>query len=198
MPHPAYRIGIGAGVLATIAALGWMVFADDPPGGVPPGASPSTQSEAGAKSMAKAVATGNRPAIVTVEKPLGGTRSLGGAGEADALQITVRPEVVERSEPYLVNVYVLAPGGGANAGGQTPPPGPGGGQPAAEATLLGSFSFFPPPRAGEERTFTLPPPKGGGPAGGDVSLKVELVPASPDNPVEKSTLEIMEAKIGPP
>jgi hypothetical protein len=204
MAHAAYRIGIGAGVLALIAAAGLTVIAADPPAGAAPETKPSASGQSATKPMAKAIATGDRPAIVTVETPPGPTRSLGGTA-AGSLQITVRPEAVERSEPYLVNVYVL-PAGTQPRGAETPSGGPAGqpgapspqAQPPAAGTLIGSFSFFPPPRAGEERTFTLPSPQTPAPAGANVSLKVELVPSSPGSPLQKSTLAIVDAKIGPP
>ena len=128
-----------------------------------------------------AIATGNQPAILTIPRPPATARSME-PGDT-ALQITVRPQAVEKDESYLVNVYVVPSPDGAAA------------SPAKEEKLLGSFSFFPPPRIGEERTFTLPAPAPSAGPGGDIALKVEMVPVAPDTKLEKSALAVVNASI---
>lgn len=173
MPEALRRIGIRAAALLLLAA--GAVNAADPSSPAPE----AGRSETTSVPMGKVIATADQPAIITVARPAGGMRSLGGT---TSLQITVRPEAVERSEPYLVNVYVLPQPDGARA-------------PAAgEEKLVGSFSFFPPPRMGEARTFTLPAPNASA-IGPDVTLKVELVPVAADAKLRTSTLAILDAKI---
>jgi hypothetical protein len=127
--------------------------------------------------MSKAIVTANQPAIVTVSKP----RSAGSEGAS--LELTVRPEVVARNEPYIVNVYMLHRGQNeASVSG------------SAAASFVGSFSFFPPPRKGEVRAFVLEAPDLPE-SGSKIALRIELVPADPDATLEHSALAIVDAKI---
>jgi hypothetical protein len=180
MGHTPRRISIVAAAAAAVAGLVWVLMSANPPGSAPTGPS-TTPATTNAAIMPKAIATADQPAIVTVARPSGATRSL---SPATSLQITVRPEAVERGEPYLVNVYAVPADKAGTAKSDS------GGE-----TLVGSFSFFPPPRAGETRTFTLPTPSGDASAGPDLTLRVELVPAAPDAKLEKSTLAVIDAKI---
>jgi hypothetical protein len=170
--------GLGAG--AAVIALA--VMAADTPAPPPEASGPPAAAATPPDTMPKAIATAATPAIVTLAAPASGARSL---GAASVLQLTVRPEAVEKGEPYLVNVYTVPAPGRADAA------------PTAEPaqTLVGSFAFFPPPRAGEARTFTLPTPDASALTGPDVTLKVELVPAAADSKLEKSTLAIIDAKL---
>ncbi len=133
-----------------------------------------------AATMSKTIATAGQPAIVTVKKP-----SSQLLAEGASLQLTVRPEVVDRAEPYVVNVYMV-PRGGSDEASMT------GGE---AANFLGSFSFFPPPRKGEVRAFVIESPDFPSGSGGKVTLKVELVPASPDAKLQNSALAIVDARI---
>jgi hypothetical protein len=128
-------------------------------------------------STMKAIVTASQPAIVTVSKP----RS---ASEGASLELTVRPEVVARNEPYVVNVYML-PHGGQNEASVSG---------ATAASFVGSFSFFPPARKGEVRAFILEAPDLPQ-SGSKIVLKIELVPAEPDAPLRHSALAIVDAKI---
>ena len=200
MARVFHGLGLGVTAIALLGVLSLAVMAADPPvpnpdtsGAVPPpqvsDAPAPTQTPTTSPTMPKAIATADQPAIVSVTPP----RTALSAGTNSALQITVRAEAVEEGKSYLVNVYAVPAPEKAEAS-----PKPDQNQmPKAEQkqTLVGSFAFFPPPREGEVRTFTLPTPESAAVAGPDITLKVELVPATPDTKLDKSTLAIVDAKI---
>ena len=182
MGYTLRRMALAGTAVAVLAGVVWMVIAAGPSNAPPAADATSAPLATMSDSMPKAIATAHRPAIVKIAPPAGSTRGLRAA--ATSLQITVRPEAVERGEPYLVNVYAVP----AEKAGAAP-------SAKEEDTLVGSFSFFPPPRAGEARTFALPTPSDAASMGPDITLKVELVPAAPDAKLEKSTLAVIDARI---
>lgn len=197
MARSPRSIGIGAVLVALVAVLVWYVMAEPPR---EPAADTVSAATTPGTAMPKAIATVSEPAIVTVAPPAT-TRAV---RAASALQLTVRPENVEKDRPYLVNVYTVPKDNQTRSPAKKPAAAPKPGEPGAvgkdevDPNYVGSFSFFPPPSVGEVRTFTLPTPESLVPGGGNVTLRVELVPVEAEYKPKTSSLAILDARIATP
>jgi hypothetical protein len=153
------------GVTASAVAVGASLLAEED--GMPNAPEP------------RAIATGAEAASIPLSPPEGG------AGTAKAVEVTVRPLVVDPNESYLVTVLLLEPCTGDGAS-------------VPNECVLGTFSFYPPPREGEEQTFVVPA-RGrafvGSATEGDMRIGIRLVSANPQADLTDSALEVLGARL---